>query len=656
MPLFSSSSRLLKYIAFAMALVLLILTVYRFIFFEHYNSLHKPFSGSTFLMGFRFDLRVAAVLGLIMLLKGSWRFLSPFRSGGTLKMWNIGLAVMFTLILLVCVADFYHYDYLKERLNASVMNYADDAAISAEMMWQTYPVWQFLLGLLVAGIAFYFLLRAYSKRLLKAPAAIKDRNRIRNIAAFLIPFLILGLSIFGRLGQYPLRWSDAFGLGNQFKAVVSLNPFQSFFSTLNFRSSSFDKEKIKWALPLVASDLGTHLQPGDSPLKRSFAYDTATKHNVVLVICESFAAPKTSSLNNGLDPTPFFKTMSDNGLFFSRCFSPSLGTARGIWAIITGVPDVQDPETASRNPAMVNQHTIINDYTGYERFYFLGGSTTWANIRGLIKNNIDSLQIYEQENFQAERVDVWGISDHNLFLESNKILAQQKRPFFAVIQTADNHRPYTIPEVDLKEFKKKELPEDTLRKYGFESVPQYNAFRYADFCIQKFMEAAQKEAYYKNTIFVFVGDHGFSSPAGPEFPKSFTETKLTSNHVPLLFYAPGIVSPARYDYPASQIDILPTLASMMKQAHTNTTLGKDLLDTTINHSSCFITEPGNLQRGIFEPPYFYQYNTLQKQGKLYSVINNDPVQLTDSLRTYFQRKTDAWFYASQYMLLNNKKP
>ncbi len=53
---------------------------------------------------------------------------------------------------------------------------------------------------------------------------------------------------------------------------------------------------------------------------------------------------------------------------------------------------------------------------------------------------------------KSKTVDVWGISDKRLFLRSQYVLKEQNKPFFAVIQTADNHRPYTIPEEDKKEF------------------------------------------------------------------------------------------------------------------------------------------------------------------------------------------------------------
>ena len=65
---------------------------------------------------------------------------------------------------------------------------------------------------------------------------------------------------------------------------------------------------------------------------------------------------------NPLNTTPFFADMCKQGVFFNRAFSPAYGTARGVWATITGVPDVQLGKTSSRNPAAVNQHTIINDF------------------------------------------------------------------------------------------------------------------------------------------------------------------------------------------------------------------------------------------------------------------------------------------------------
>ena len=60
-------------------------------------------------------------------------------------------------------------------------------------------------------------------------------------------------------------------------------------------------------------------------------------------------------------------------------------------------------------------------------FYILGGNATWANIRGLLTNNINWVKLYEADDYKAKPIDVWGISDKNLFLESNAILKEQTK-------------------------------------------------------------------------------------------------------------------------------------------------------------------------------------------------------------------------------------
>src|SRR5438046_1225272 len=79
--------------------------------------------------------------------------------------------------------------------------------------------------------------------------------------------------------------------------------------------------------------------------------------------------------------------------------------------------------------------------------------------------------------------------------------------FFAIIQTADNHGQFSIPEED-KDFEKRIVSIDTLKKYGFESLQEFHAFCYSDYCFKKFIEEAKKQSYFNNTIFIFTGDHG----------------------------------------------------------------------------------------------------------------------------------------------------
>ncbi len=631
-----------------------------------------------FVLGLRFDLRYVGILCLLLLLLGSLPVFQPFRTvAGRRIVLSLTVIAAFLLVLFYTV-DFAHYSYLSQRLNASVLNYASDAGISTRMVWQTYPVFR-ILFLLVAGvwvirkIVKWSYGRIRGSRIAGGEADVsKGRPRV---IWFVVSFLFLGLAVFGRIGQFPLRWSDAFSLGSDYQANLSLNPFQSFFSSLKYRHSVYDEAKVRAALPVLAGYYGFDsnaavaggaLSPAvfQRVVKprggASATGELGARPNVVVVICESFSAYKSSMWGNPLNTTPFFDSLCKGGIFFDHCFTPSYGTARGVWAVVTGIPDVAAATTtSSRNPAAVDQHTIINDFEGYDKYYFLGGSTSWANIRGLLTNNIRGLRLYEQQDYSAPKVDVWGISDKNLFLEANKALKKEQAPFFAVIQTADNHRPYTIPEEDRQAFHPVTMPADSLRRYGFGSNEEMNAFRYTDFGYRTFIAAASKEKYFANTIFLFVGDHGIPGDAAALFPRAWTDQRLTAEHVPMLIWSPALRHPRRMTSICSQVDVLPTLAGLCAMPYRNTTLGRDLLDTAYAEKGlAFIYDPDQAYIGVIKGDYFYRRQLTTGKEEMVSVVGNavtSPATMAGPIKGQLQQLSDGLYEVSRFMLLMNHK-
>jgi len=648
--------RTVKWVLTTGLLFLILLTLMRillFLFFNRQSHVLKDLV-SSFVLGLRFELRMVCVLMLFMLVLGSIRLFSPFRSRAARGGWNILFGILVIGVILFYFVDFAHYAYLSQRLNASVLNYLGDAGISLTMVWQSYPVIKLIIALLVASFIVLWGRRFLFRKVEKSRPV--EWKGIRTVW-FVLLFLLFGLGIFGRVNQYPLRWSDAFQLGDDYKAQLALNPFESFINTLKYRHSVYDIKEVKAAYQVLAPYYNLSPQNTAPDFKRFVRPkdSLSSQPNVVLVICESFSAYKCSVFGNPLNTTPYFDQMCRQGIFFDRCFTPTYGTARGVWAVLTGIPDVEIANTASRNPAAVDQHCIINDYHGYEKFYFIGGSASWANIRGLLTNNIAGLHLFEEEDFKATRVDVWGVSDKNLLLEANKVLAKQAKPFFAVIQTADNHRPYTIPAEDANEFKKLNYPKDSIIKYGFESNEEVNAFRYSDFCFQKFMETASRENYFSNTIFIFIGDHGIPGNASALFPPAWTEKRLTSEHVPLLFYAPKLLQPARVSRPASQIDVLPIAAGLCKIPYLNSALGRDLLDSAYaDKAFAFIFDPDNRMVGTVNDSFFYRKSFSSSNEEIVSV-KTDMKNATALTKEQLRQLTEAMFETSKYLLLNNKK-
>lgn len=610
----------------------------------------------SFLMGFKYDVKWIAIILLPIAILSIYARFSPFYSERNKKIWSYYLAITTLIVLFFFSADFGNFSYNHTRINASALNFAEDPAISFKMLWQSYPMVWLLLAIVVAVILMSKLFKSTHVRTTK-------RNLQENIVykkrwhAGIIIFLLWCL--YGIFSIHPLKWKDAFKLNDNFKSYVALNPLQNFFTTLQFRKPSFDDKKTKINFPLIADflqlnpkniageDYNRDIEPNSKSLE--------SRPNIVLVICESFSMYKSSMSGNPLNTTPYFKQLCDSGIFFNRCFSPTFGTARGVFAIVTGIPDVQLSKFSTRNPEAIHQHTIINSFEDYNKFYFLGGSSDFNNFEGLIKN-IDGVQIYQEGSFKSQPLNVWGISDKNLFLEAKNIFSEQKKPFFAIVQTADNHRPYSIPVED-SDFERRVVDEDTLQKYGFESLKEFQSFCYTDYCFKTLIENAKKQSWFNNTIFVFIGDHGVEGETSAIYPKVWSKGSLSDEHVPLLFYAPELLTPQTRNEVVSQIDVLPTIAGMVHQPYSNTTLGRDLLNSKNKMDAAFIIHHDEGNIGIVTNENYFVKNMQINKEDLMSMNFDTPLMDStqrDSIKNKLSQLTSAIYETAKWMLVNNR--
>ena len=609
----------------------------------------------SFTLGFRYDAKWISILLLPIAVLSVYPRFSPFHSEKNKRWWSYYLALATLFLLFFFGADFGNFSYNHTRINASALNFAEDPSISFKMLWQSYPIVWLATALLVA----VFLL----SKLFKHTHVLTRRNEQDNTVykkrwhAGAVAFLLWCL--YGIFSVHPLKWKDAFELNDNFKSYVALNPMQNFFTTLKFRKPSFNDQKAKSYFPVIAGflqlDQKNIADQDYSRLVLPNSKSLESRPNIVLVICESFSMYKSSMSGNPLNTTPYFKEMCDSGIFFDRCFTPTFGTARGVFAVVTGIPDVQLSEFSTRDPDAVQQRTIINSFEDYNKFYFLGGSSDFNNFDGLIKN-IKGVTIYQEGSYRSKPLNVWGISDKNLFLAAENVFSEQKRPFFAIVQTADNHRPYDIPAED-SEFVKRKVPEDTLHKYGFESLQEFQSFCYTDYCFKKLIENAKRQPWFNNTIFAFVGDHGVEGETSALYPNAWEKGALSDEHVPLLFYAPELLNPQARHEVVSQIDILPTLAGMVHQSYTNTTLGRDLLNEKGKMNAAFIIHHDEGNIGLVTDDYYFVKNLRITKESLMPIKSNSlslDSHQQDSVKKNLSTLTSAIYETAKWMLVNNK--
>ena len=165
-------------------------------------------------------------------------------------------------------------------------------------------------------------------------------------------------------------------------------------------------------------------------------------------------------------------------------------------------------------------------------------------------------------------VGSWGAIDEDLFnqadVELNK-LHNSKQPFFSFIFSSSNHDPFEIPEgiVTPIQYSKEELA-----RYNEKELSRHKAIQYADYALGKFIAKAKQQPYWQDTIFLIVADHDARA--------------LGSDLVPIKnFHIPGVIlnsdkQPFIDNRIVSQIDLAPTLLSLMGVTNFSPMLGHDL--------------------------------------------------------------------------------
>ena len=640
-------------------------SIIRVIFFGYFYDPNDPMPAEvlseSFYLGVKYDLRLSLFIILPILLLAWSRHLSIFKPVLG-KITNIYLTIAFVFVVFLSMVNFAHYAYLQTSVNAAVLRFLEDMTTSAEMVWDTYPVVPGVIALIVIGFVYYKLIGMFLGRNAQIEKA--QRTRKNFFATITLTGFVVLFGMYGKLSYYPLRWSDAFFSTYNFAASVASNPVLYFATTLKNRDVDFDVKKAKKYYPTISKYLGVD-HPDQEKLNYTRLVQSESKRqtppNVVMVFLESFASFKTGIAGNPLKPTPVIDQLANDGYYFKNFFTPTMGTARSVFTALTGLPDIEEHRTSSRNPLVIDQHIIINDFKGYDKYYFLGGSMSWGNIRGFVSKNIAGIQLHEEGDFTSKRVDMWGISDPDLFREANKVLTKTKKPFFAIIQTSGNHPPYNIPEWETG-FKLKDVDINTLKKYGFVTLRKYNAIRFMDYSVKILMEEARKEPYFDNTIFVFFGDHGYPEYPGVQSAKKESQLGLNRHRVPFIIYAPKLLGkPKTFDKVASEVDVLPTLADLADVGYKNTTLGRDLLDPKFDGSRyAFIRDvkrPGEV--ALINDKYYYELHEYHGEDALFAIDSENPrenvIKQHPEVAASMKNLTDAFYQTAKYMRYHNNK-
>ena len=654
-------SRRLKYL---FGIIILSWSLFIFLRFSFFFLFYEPTSLvdvlKSFWIGARFDLRLSILLSLPCLIITIVPVIKFWKFSYTVFVANWSYPLALTSAFFFYIFDFATYGYTQQRIDITVFTLLENFTISLGMIWESYPVIRLLLLVLIICLLCIKVHSWLINSTLKKQKVFQ--TKYQKAFQIIFCFFVYVFGFWGTLSQYMLLWSDAFFSRSAFISALALNPVLYFYDTTTFQEVDFEIDKVKESYPIISNYLGT-TNPNINNLNYVRQIEPNVKMsnhpNVVIIFMESVGLNRMGVAGNPLNATPTLDSLSSSGLFSPKFYIPWVSTSRSVFTMLTGIPDVAR-RTSSSNPIIRDQYSIISEFKDYDKYYMIGGSASWANIRSLVTYNIKKMKLIEMDDIDRPRVDVWGVSDLDLFKEANNLLKNKKdlsKPSFIIIQTAGNHRPYTIPEKN-DGFITKNIKKEILNKAGFKSLEQFNAMRLLDHSIGEFFELAKESSYYANTIFVLFGDHGTSDPQAGHMGLADYDLKLRSYNVPLIIFAPKIIQNPQIITRASGLsDLMPTIAGLCKIPYMNKTIGRDLLGSDNNLAFLVNKKMNPTSYGVIDNQFYLRVFRNGSGYELHNILDKNPTRNVSDVfpneADSLKKIADAIYHTSKYMLYHN---
>jgi phosphoglycerol transferase MdoB-like AlkP superfamily enzyme len=354
-------------------------------------------------------------------------------------------------------------------------------------------------------------------------------------------------------------------------AIFSTNPVTNDLSinSLYFFSKSFllyNRSEIDEFMPEIDGEKAKRIT------KKLFSYPKEhdqyvlnnTKPNIVLVVLESWSAEAIGCLSSVKGATPTFDALAKEGLLFTNVYATSTTSEIGNSSIFSGFPGV--PEVSiSMQPEKHRKLKSLNQSlkpSGYSSSYIFSGDLKYGNIGGFFMDH--GFDVVKDENAYPSDLPRGKLNfyDKDLYRFFLQEINQAKEPFLQCAFTGSTHAPYDQPKAKGKVFE------------GIEA-DFMNSVVYADYALSTFIAEAKKQAWFDNTLFIFVADHGHSTPT----------TQNPGSHmfyrIPLLFWGKPLKENfmgKRIDKIGSQADLAATLLHQMKLDASDYPYSKDLLN------------------------------------------------------------------------------
>ncbi len=457
------------------------------------------------------------------------------------------------LLILNAISESVFWDEIGVRYNFIAVDYLVYTNEVIGNIFQSYPMIPILLGvLLLAALVCAIMLRGRDV----SHAGIGSGRR------WLLALLLLAVGCFCSIKWLHWGYFNPGGSGNIYEKELQENGCWDFLEAYN--SNELEYTQFYEVIPQDKAVATVQSLCGmDSEGIRHIADSSAVecRKNIVLITIESLSAEFMGTFGSTDGITPNLDSLAAKGICFDNFFATGNRTVRGLEAVTLCVPPAAGESIIKRpdNAGLFTIGNILRDKE-YSTTFVYGGFSYFDNMEAFFGGN--GYTILDKNKFLPEEItfdNIWGTCDEDSYNVSLKHLDAQAasgKPFFTHIMTISNHRPFTYPDGRI------EVEGNPMTRKA--------AVKYTDYAIGKFISDASKKSWFDDTVFVILADHCASSAGRTSIP-------LDGYHIPAIIYAPGFIEPRHIDKVCSQIDLMPTLFSLLGFSYDAPFNGQDIL-------------------------------------------------------------------------------
>lgn len=463
------------------------------------------------------------------------------------------------LVAVVFVVDMGLYPFWGFKLDASIFLYLDSPKEAMASVSLGFILLRVVAILLLTGLYAWLMVKV-------TPKSLEAMGRKGwNTLGMLLMGGVLFVIIRGGVTESTSNVGQVYFSSNQFLNHSAVNPCFSLLSSMgkskDFASefNFFEEEKrAEWFEGLYPTTDGDSI---------TSVLDT-NRPNILLILMEGFGGAFIEPLGGLPDVAPNLNRLSEEGVFFTRCYANSFRTDRGTVSALSGylglpTVSIMKVPTKSRTLPAISEELVK---AGYHTDFLYGGDINFTNMKSyLLSKGYQKLTADTDFSLSERTSNVWGVNDDitsEWLLEELKKRPETDGSWFTTYLTLSSHEPFEVPYDRLEE-----------------KIP--NAFAYTDECLGKLIEGLKQTPLWENLLIVCIPDHGFCYPQGT------TDRGGEFSHIPMLWLGGAIKEPMKVDKIMNQADMAATLLGQLGLDHSMFPFSRNVLGDAYQYPFAF---------------------------------------------------------------------